>query len=128
MAEHGAFIWNELMTRDVEGAKAFYASVLGWGADVVDVGVGPYVLFKAGDTVVGGAMAMTEPQFDGIPPHWFAYVNVDDVDASTAAVAAAGGMVIRPPFDIPTVGRIAIVQDSTGAALGLMTPVPCDDH
>src|SRR5438067_591821 len=28
---HGRFVWYELMTTDVEAAKAFYAEVVGWG-------------------------------------------------------------------------------------------------
>jgi uncharacterized protein len=35
----------------------------------------------------------------------------------------AGGKLMRPPFDVPDVGRLGFAMDSTGAALGLMTPV-----
>ena len=38
---HGTFYWNELMTRDVEGAKKFYADTLGWSYDAMPMpGVG----------------------------------------------------------------------------------------
>jgi hypothetical protein len=60
----------------------------------------------------------------GTRPHWFDYVEVDNVDKRAAACASAGGAILRPPFDIPNVGRIAIVQDSSGAPLGLMTSAP----
>jgi hypothetical protein len=33
-----------------------------------------------------------------------------------------GGKIMRPPFDVPDVGRLGLVVDSAGAALGLMTP------
>jgi hypothetical protein len=57
----------------------------------------------------------------GVPPHWFSYIEVDDVDARTAKVKASGGQVMREPFDIPGVGRIAIIADATGAHVGIMT-------
>ena len=58
----------------------------------------------------------------GTPPHWFAYIEVDDVDARVKRIAANGGKLHREPFDIPDVGRIAIVADATGAMIGWMTP------
>jgi hypothetical protein len=50
------------------------------------------------------------------------YIAVDDVDARCKKAAASGGKVMREPFDIPNVGRIAILTDSRGVAIGLMTP------
>ena len=61
------------------------------------------------------------PMFDGIPEHWFSYIEVDDVDARVAKVAPAGGKIHREPWDVPNVGRIAIVADINGAVIGWMT-------
>ena len=61
--------------------------------------------------------------FDGVPDHWFAYIAVDDVDARVAGVEAAGGEIGRAPFDVPEVGRFAVVKDSTGAFIGWVTPL-----
>jgi len=124
MAEHGTFVWNELNTWDVETAKAFYAATLGWSFEGMDMGTLTYWVARVGGTMVGGIFPLASPEFDGIPSHWFAYVEVDDVDARCGKIAAAGGKIIRPPFDIPTVGRIAIVEDPTGAVVGWMTSVP----
>jgi predicted enzyme related to lactoylglutathione lyase len=52
------------------------------------------------------------------------YIAVEDVDAAVAATRAAGGRVIKEVFEIPDTGRIAIIADPTGAALGIMTPSP----
>ena len=121
--EHGAFHWNELMTRSLEKAKAFYAETLGWQYETFPAPSGAYTLCKAGGSPVGGMFEMTPGgEFDGIPDHWFAYVAVDDVDARLAKVEAAGGAILRSPFDVPEVGRIAIVKDSAGAAIGWITP------
>jgi predicted enzyme related to lactoylglutathione lyase len=59
---------------------------------------------------------------ENVPPHWFTYIAVDDVDAAVAATRAAGGKVMKDVFEVPDTGRIAIIADPTGAALGIMTP------
>lgn len=126
--KHGTFMWNELMTTDVDKARRFYVDVVGWTADSMpmpgDDSGAHYHLWKAGDEMAGGMMHMAGPQFAGVPPHWMAYVSVADVDACAAKVEPAGGKLAAPPFDIPGIGRICIVIDPTGAALGLMTPAP----
>lgn len=116
---HGQFAWNELVTGDVEKAKSFYAKTLGWTYDAMPMPQGgTYWLARLGEKVMGGMMAM-----EGLPSHWLPYIEVDDVDARLAKATANGAQLLRPAFDIPDVGRIAILTDATGAALGLMTPV-----
>lgn len=120
---HGLFHWNELMTWNVEKAKEFYAETLGWSFETFPMEEGEYTVCKAGDEIAGGIFGMAPGAgFDGVPDHWFAYITVDDIDARVAKVQAAGGEVMRPPFDVPNVGRIAIVKDKAGAAIGWMTP------
>ena len=75
-----------------------------------------------GDAPVGGILDMNRPQFGGIEPNWFAYIAVDDVDARVEKAKTAGATLLRPMFDIPGVGRIAILKDPTGAAVGWITP------
>jgi hypothetical protein len=120
---YGHFAWNELMTDDVETAKKFYAATLGWKYDGMPMPHGTYWIAKLDDQMVGGILDMTrlDPAPD-IPPQWLSYVEVENVDALVAKVADAGGKVLKPPFDIPDVGRIAIIADATGAMLGWMTP------
>ncbi len=125
MAGHGTFTWNELLTRDIEGAKRFYAATLGWRFDAWAMADGrTYWIAKAGDDTVAGLTDMNDEALADLAPRWFAYVKVDDVDARAAAAVAHGGTLVRDPYDIPEVGRIAVVQDATGAAVGLLTPVP----
>jgi len=119
---HGNFMWNELVTTDVEKAKAFYVATVGWKIDAMPMPSGTYWIAKVGDTPVAGLMKMMPDMPAGVPPHWFSYLEVDDVDARVKAIAANGGKIVRPPFDIPEVGRIAIVSDPTGAVMGWMTP------
>jgi hypothetical protein len=119
---HGSFAWNELMTNDIEKAKAFYRSAIGWQMEEMKMPSGSYWIAKEDGKMVAGLMDMTGMTPPGVPPHWFAYIEVDDVDKRAQAVVASGGKIMRPPFDIPDIGRIAIVSDATGAAVGLMTP------
>jgi predicted enzyme related to lactoylglutathione lyase len=111
------------MTSDVEKAKSFYAKTLGWAIEEMKMPSGSYWIAKADGKMVGGIMsnAMMPP---GTPSYWFAYIEVDDVDTRVKSVAANGGKVVREPFDIPDVGRIAIISDATGAMIGWMTPKP----
>lgn len=120
---HGLFHWNELMTWSVEKAKAFYADTLGWSYEAFPMEDGDYTVCKAGDEVAGGIFEMKPGAgFDGISDQWFPYIAVDDIDARVAKVQGAGGEVMRPPFDVPGVGRIATVRDKAGAAVGWITP------
>ncbi len=120
--QHGKFYWNELMTRDAEKAKAFYGDALGWTFNPMPMPHGTYWVIMVGEEPAGGIMTMEGPDFDGVPEHWFAYLAVDDIDARVAKVAAGGGTVVRAPFDVEGVGRIAIVQEPGGAHVGWMTP------
>jgi predicted enzyme related to lactoylglutathione lyase len=119
---HGQFYWNELMTRDVEASKRFFTTALGWTFDAMPMAGGTYWIAKAGDETAGGLMPIGGPEFEGVTEAWLGYIAVDDVDARAKKAAAAGGKVMKEPFDVPGVGRIAIVTDSRGAAVGLITP------
>mgnify|MGYP000321384719 CR=1 FL=1 len=123
MTAHGMFHWNELMTRDAKKAKDFYGKTLGWTFDDVPMGPGiTYIIIKAGDEMAGGMMQMDGPDFEGMPDHWTGYIAVDDIDKRVKALKDAGGSVMREPFDVPDVGRIALVADPGGAPQGWMTP------
>ncbi len=122
MWQHGRFHWNELMTRDAETARKFYAETLGWSFDAMPMENGTYWVAKSGDDPLGGIFTMDGPDFEGIPEHWFAYVSVDDIDARLKKAVENGATVIREPFEVPGVGRIAILTEPGGAAIGWMTP------
>jgi len=120
MKQHGAFSWNELMTGDVQGAKAFYGKLLGWQFQDIQSGEMTYTMIKTADRELGGMMA-TPPEAKGMPPAWGAYVTVDDVDARAAQAEQLGGKICLPPQDIPDVGRFSVIQDPQGATLMLIT-------
>jgi uncharacterized protein len=120
MAEHGMITWSELMTTEVDKAKAFYEKTLGVSFEVFDAGDAKYWVAMAGGRPAWGLMDMTARP--GGPTGWFTYITVDDVDARVKKAEDAGGKLCMPVFDIPTVGRIAILEDATGSLIGWMTP------
>ncbi len=121
---HGTFYWNELMTRSVERAKKFYAETVGWGFDAMPMpaGAGTYWVAKMGDQPVAGILDISTPEFGPVPESWMAYLAVDDVDARVQEAVKAGAKLMKPIFDVPGVGRIAILMEPGGAGIGWMTP------
>jgi len=120
---HGTVHWTELMTRDVAKAKAYYAKVCGWEFDEVPMEEGIYHIARVGETMVAGIMDLADmPGMEAATPYWMTYLAVDDVDAAVKETAAMGGGVHRAPWDVEGVGRVAMISDPAGAALGIMTP------
>ncbi len=107
---HGTFSWAELATSDADGAKSFYTALLGWDYDDSPIGDGMvYSMAKRDGRYVAALFGSDQP------PHWNCYVTVDSVDATAARAAELGGHVMAEPFDVMDVGRMAVVQDPTGA-------------
>jgi uncharacterized protein len=120
---HGTFYWNELMTRNVAGAKKFYGETLGWSYDAMPMpGGGDYWVAKMGDEPVAGIFDIGSHEFDQVPESWMSYIAVDDVDARVAKAIKAGAKLMKPAFEVPGVGRIAILMEPGGAGIGWMTP------
>jgi hypothetical protein len=109
------------MTSDAEGAKAFYAEVMGWGRKDASIPGLAYTLFTAGKASVSGLLQLPEDARDmGVRPSWTGYVGVDDVDATVNRVEQLGGAVYVPPTDIPNVSRFSVVADPQTATLALL--------
>ena len=116
--EPGTPIWNELITPDIPTATRFYTDVLGVGWEEQAMGDGPpYTCLMVDGRQVGGAMP---PPMEGVPPHWNVYFNVEDVDATVEKATGLGGAVIAPAFDVPGVGRMAVLADPQGGMFNLM--------
>lgn len=123
MSDHGTFYWNELNTHAPEKAREFYSKVIGWQFEEMPMPHGgAYLIAKQDGKPVAGVFPMSGPDFEGMPSHWLSYLAVDNVDQRLAAAKQAGAQVIREPFDVEGVGRIAILKDAAGAGIGWMTP------
>ena len=115
-SKRGTYAWYELLTTDTAGATAFYKSVVGWDIAVWNPGPPPYHMLKAGEAGVGGLMELPEQaRAMGAPPHWIAYIEVDDVDAAAGQIEKLGGRVLVPPMDVPNIGRWCTAADPHGA-------------
>lgn len=113
----GAFCWETLSAKDVDGAKQFYEAVVGW-----KVGPGPggnpdVPVFRAGEAQVADVQ-----KAEHFPPHWLTYVVVGKLEEARDRVEPLGGKVVVPLIEVPHVGRIALIADPTGAHIGLFEP------
>jgi len=142
--EHASLNFNDLHTRDLNGAKSFYRSVFGW--EVLDAGGGlMWALPAYGDfleqrtpglrdniakmgaperfeEVVASVGAISDDQRD-VPSHWGVTFAVDDADAIATRASELGGRVVMGPFDAPWV-RMAVIEDPQGATFTASKFVP----
>lgn len=120
---HGKVVWSELNTRDPGAATAFFETVLGLSSVQNEMPGGRvYHTLMKGEEMVAGVLDISGPEFEGAPASWLTYLGCDDVDAACEQTQRAGGSVLRPAFEIPGVGKMAVIQDPTGAVVALMTP------
>ncbi len=119
----GVFVWDELVTTDVEGAKRFYGEVVGWEARDADMGNNfVYTVFSSGGNDRAGCMPQP-PGAEGAPPAWLTYLGTGDVDGTLEKAKSLGTTTVyMEPTDVPTVGRLAVFVDPAGAAVGLFDP------
>ncbi|THB63572.1 MAG: VOC family protein [Desulfovibrio sp.] len=120
---HGVFSWNELMTTDLDGAKEFYGGLFGWEFEEMVISDGPmagtpYISGKINGEYVGGMMTKP-PEPAHIPPHWGAYITVDNIENTLGKVKELGGNVIMPKTPIKDMGAFAVIQDPQGAVVSI---------
>ena len=117
----GSFCWVELGTTDSEAAKKFYTQLFGW--ETQDNPMGPdmmYTMLKLDGKDVGGLYKLMPDMVEqGIPPHWMTYVAVTDADEKVEKAKAEGATIMNGPFDVATHGRMAVIQDPTGAVFAV---------
>jgi uncharacterized protein len=112
--------WVDLGSPDVDASISFYGSLFGWSAsEPGPPEAGGYRFFLQDSKMVGGIGPL---MMEGQPPAWLNYVTVADADETVAKARAAGGAVHVEPMDVLDVGRMAVIADPTGAALGLWQP------
>ena len=115
----GRFVWHELLTTDTAGAAAFYPKVVPWRT--APSSMPGYTIWMAGQTQIGGLMALPA-EAGSTPPHWLVYVGTTNVDATCSQAQGLGARLVKPPADIPNVGRFAVLADPQGATFALFTP------
>jgi len=116
--EPGSLTWNENLSRDFDGNKAFYHAVFGY--EYGDIGDFRYATLKAGGNEVGGIGELDSSLPAEVRAQWSVYFAVGDTDAAVATVSGLGGATVRPAWDSPY-GRIAVVADDHGAVFSLIS-------
>jgi predicted enzyme related to lactoylglutathione lyase len=115
----GTFSWADLATGDADGAKAFYTGLFGWDAQDNPLPEGGVYTMASKD---GKSVAALYSSQEGQPTGWNSYVTVASADDAAAAAKQHGGTVEAEPFDVLDVGRMAVIQDPTGAFLSVWEP------
>ncbi len=117
----GFFAWTELVTADIDRAGKFYSEAFGYSPEAITFGEGSpkYYIFKSNGEPQAGLMAM--PSDAGkMPPHWANYVSVANCDRTLERATQLGAKTLFGPQDIPTIGRIATIQDPQGAVISFI--------
>lgn len=110
---HHTIDYVELAAPELEATKAFYEAAFGWsftdyGPDYAGIAA------PDGDGEVGGLNRARTPGRGGV----LVLLYSDDLDATVAAVRAAGGEVIEGPYGFPG-GRRFHFTDPSGNELGV---------
>jgi predicted enzyme related to lactoylglutathione lyase len=117
----GRFVWHQLMTRDVPGAKKYYSKLAGW--KTMPWPLDPaYTVCHADAGPVAGIMEIPPEVPAEMPSHWVQYIGTRDVDATADAAVRAGGSVMKPPGDMQGAGRYAVPKDPQGAMFAIIDP------
>ncbi|WP_189115582.1 VOC family protein [Pilimelia terevasa] len=103
--------WVDLGTTDIDGAKEFYGTTLGWTFEPL-ADAGEYHLIRSGGRVVAGLGTATDAARG---TSWAVYFAVADADGTAREVDAQGGKVVVAPTDVHDKGRLAVFQDPAGA-------------
>jgi uncharacterized protein len=120
----GTFCWPELATTDQSAGVGFYRNLFGWDVDEQPMGPGVmYSIFKMrGREVAAAASLRPEERQHSVPPHWNAYVTVAKADDAVKRAQELGAKVLAPAFDVADAGRMAVLQDPTGAIFQVWEP------
>src|SRR5580698_10297177 len=116
------FVHVELHTTDVNQAKGFYGKLFDWKLEDVPMGDGTtYTMIGVGEGTAGGMLTNPMP---GAPSTWLAYVNVDDVAASTEKAKSLGATILKDVTEVMGMGWFTIIMDPTGATIALWKAAP----
>jgi predicted enzyme related to lactoylglutathione lyase len=115
----GSPIWVDLMSSDVERARAFYGELFGWDCAEPNEEFGGYANFTKDGDLMGGISPTME---EAMPDVWSIYLEVADAEATVKAAADRGMAVIAPAMALMDLGSMAVVTDPGGAAIGMWQP------
>jgi uncharacterized protein len=109
----------EIAVENMERAKTFYSTVFGWSFQQYGDDSMPYWLATTGPDGQPGINGGLRGRMPGEGPVTVNTMGVESVDASVAAIAAAGGNIILPKMAIPGMGWVAYGTDTEGTMIGV---------
>ncbi|MBY0462217.1 MAG: VOC family protein [Alphaproteobacteria bacterium] len=113
-----SFCWLQLQSTNLKNIKEFYTSLFDWKLSESPDKEEPYTHIDTGEGPGGGIMEAQK----GCPPHWMPYVQVEDLDRYTRKAEKLGAKIIVPSTKIKTGGSFSVIQDPSGAHIGLYQP------
>jgi uncharacterized protein len=115
------FVHIELQTKDLAKARDFYSRLFDWKLEDIPLpgGEGTYTMINVGEGTGGGMFANPDPN---VPPHWLAYVGVDDIAASTSKARELGATVLQDVMQVGSYGWLSVLMDPTGAVFAMWKP------
>jgi predicted enzyme related to lactoylglutathione lyase len=120
----GRFCWVDLAATDAACAKTFYGQLFGWTSREQPANGGSFTRMLLSGQDVGSLYQLNQQHLArGMASHWTPYIRVNDVSDTARRAATFDGRVIVRPFEVSGVARIALIQDSVGAHVGLWEPI-----
>ena len=114
----GVPCWVETLVPDPRAALAFYGSLFGWEfmgpGPMVGDQPGQYYVAQVRGRDVAGIGCLPDRN---TPPAWVTHIRVESADQAAQRATRAGGSLLKGPFDVPPVGRMAVLADPTGAVV-----------
>jgi len=112
------FVHAELQTQSLGKSVEFYGQLFNWELEEMPMGDSDekYTVIRVGDGVGGGMMQ--HPIADA-PSCWVPYVDVENLIQSTEKAKNLGATVLKENCEVPEMGSFSIIQDPTGAVMGL---------
>jgi uncharacterized protein len=116
----GTIAWADLTVENAEDLRNFYARVVGWGSEGVDMGgYSDFCMTTAGGDAPVAGICHARKGNAGLPAVWLMYVIVDDIDRSVAVCEESGGRLLSPIRSYGEDARYCVIEDPAGAALAL---------
>lgn len=129
----GTVWWNELVSANPQGSRDFYAGVIGWTPKIVaaedssrppNPGEAEYTYFMQDSFESAGLAKFESDEAIAPRPGWLTYIQVANVDDAVTEAVRRGGRILKAPYNAKDTGRLAVIQDPDGNALGLFAQLP----
>jgi predicted enzyme related to lactoylglutathione lyase len=122
---NGKIVWHDLLTNTPEASRRFYGEMFGWAFEKPSTVLGfggddTYMLIRHEGRLIGGMLDTNAFREGENVSQWITTASVDDIDAAVERVTAQGGKIETPPTAVGSRGRMAVVEDSTGARFAMI--------